>query len=132
MTLFLSIEISKAGSDAVTAKLKGDSQGILYAERRVEYFTNQLNEVNPILTEISDAMTEEGESKREWEAAIARGDEEGAKKWHRELTKASLKKDAGGSRLKECSDRYANMMKTLRESAYSIMPLDDGKSVAMS
>lgn len=117
MTLFLSIEISKAGSDAVTAKLKGDSQGVFYAEKRVEYFTNQLNEVNPILTEISDAMTEEGESKREWEAAIVRGDKESAQKWHRELTKASRKKDAGGSRLKECSDRYANLMKALRESA---------------
>jgi hypothetical protein len=117
LTLFLSIEISKAASDAVTAKLKGDSQGVLYAEKRVEYFTNQLSEVNPILTEISDAMTEEGEFKGEWEAAILRGDEEGAKEWSRELTKASQKKDAGNSRLKECSARYAKLMKALRESS---------------
>jgi len=50
LTLFLSIEVSKAMMEVKDAKLAN----------RVQAFTDQLNEANPILTDISDAMTAEG------------------------------------------------------------------------
>jgi hypothetical protein len=118
LTLFLSIEISKAASDAIEAKLQCDNNGILYAEKRVEYFTNQLNEANPLLTEISDAMTQEGECKREMEAAILRGDEKGAREWKQRFESASQLKETECSKLMECSARYAKLMKELRESSF--------------
>lgn len=118
MTLFLSIEISKAASDAIEAKLQGDNDGIVYAEKRMEYFTNQLNEANPLLTEISDAMTREGECKREMDAAILRGDEKGAREWKQSFERASQLKETECSRLMECSARYAKLMKELRESSF--------------
>ena len=38
----------------------GDEKLAAYAQRMVDNFTDQMNEANPILTEISDAMTDEG------------------------------------------------------------------------
>jgi 4-hydroxyphenylpyruvate dioxygenase-like putative hemolysin len=61
LTLFLSIEVSKAMNDLADAKTKGDAASASMAQHRVSLFTDQLNESNPILTQISDAMTKEGE-----------------------------------------------------------------------
>lgn len=98
------------------AKRKGDHQGLLYAEERVACFTNQLNEANPLLTEISDAMKEEGECKGEIEIAILLRDEERSKEWTEKLERASRKKEIESSKLMQCSARYAKLMKELRES----------------
>lgn len=45
------------------AKSDGNEKGRVIAEKKVEVFTNQLEEANPILTAISDAMTEAGIAK---------------------------------------------------------------------
>ncbi len=62
LTLFLSIEVSKAMNDIEVAARKGDKDGAAHAQARVDLFTRQLEESNPILTEISDAMTAEGDA----------------------------------------------------------------------
>jgi hypothetical protein len=60
LTLFLSIEVSKAMMEVKDAKLANDEKAVTKAMNRVQAFTDQLNEANPILTDISDAMTAEG------------------------------------------------------------------------
>lgn len=115
LTLFLSIEVSKATADVAEAKLSGDEKLLEYAEKRVQCFTNQLEDSNPILTEISDAMQEEGESKRQMEAAILRGDEQEALSWKQNMAAASRRKLEGNAKLMECSARYAGLMKAIRE-----------------
>ena len=63
LTLFLSIEVSKAMREVSEAKSCGDERRRSYAQQMVDCFTSQLNDSNPILTEISDAMTADGEYK---------------------------------------------------------------------
>ena len=63
LTLFLSIEVSKAMREANSARDRGDNDAMRRAQKAVEIFTEQLDESNPILTEISDAMTLEGHLK---------------------------------------------------------------------
>ena len=60
LTLFLSIEITKAMTEAASAKELGDQVRHEFFQNQVNIFTNQLNESNPILNDISDAMTREG------------------------------------------------------------------------
>merc|ERR1712185_18926 len=62
LTLFLSIEVSKAMAARGAAKAEGDGAGEAFHARRVELFTEQLVEANPILNEISDSMTAEGKA----------------------------------------------------------------------
>lgn len=107
--------MSKATADVAEAKLSGDEKLLEYAEKRVQCFTNQLEDSNPILTEISDAMQEEGESKRQMEAAILRGDEQEALSWKQNMAAASRRKLEGNAKLMECSARYAGLMKAIRE-----------------
>ena len=52
LTLFLSIEVSKAMNDARKCAAAGDEAGAAHHKHRVELFTAQLVEANPILTEI--------------------------------------------------------------------------------
>merc|ERR1712185_869964 len=59
LTLFLSIEVSKAMVKQDEAEAKGDARGAELAEKQVLTFTEQLDLSNPILTVISDAMTAE-------------------------------------------------------------------------
>jgi 4-hydroxyphenylpyruvate dioxygenase-like putative hemolysin len=73
LTLFLSIEVSKASKQRSDAEQNGKHEAAAYYGRMVDAFTQQLEESNPVLTLISDAMTEEGE-------AIARGDTEAAER----------------------------------------------------
>jgi len=115
LTLFLSIEINRAVSDTMKARLEGDGPGALYAEKRVKYFTNQLNEANPVLTAISDAMLEEGECKVALDA-LMHDDGDDAKRWKQKLKRASQRKEIESSRLMKSSARYARLMKELRES----------------
>lgn len=99
--------------------LCGDEKRRLYAEKRVECFTEQLHDSNPILTQISDAMTEEGECQAEMEAAILRGDQGESELWRKRMKEASLKKEHGNEMLMKCSARYAKRMKSIREEAES-------------
>ena len=62
LTLFLSIEVSKAMLEKAKADKAGQSEKAAFYGKMVDMFTEQLVEANPILTAISDAMTGEGEA----------------------------------------------------------------------
>ncbi|KAL3766600.1 hypothetical protein ACHAW5_002016 [Stephanodiscus triporus] len=86
LTLFLSIEVTKAIIEASNARASDDVSGF-------DLFTEQLNESNPLLTEISDAMTKEGAA-REKIAAYCRGEEkeEDGERWKLIVERESLAK----------------------------------------
>lgn len=94
----------------------GDLERQNYAEQMVESFTRQLNEANPILTAISDAMTDEGRYNDAMEKAVAaEASEEELVALQAKFDEASNKKQAGNEALMECSARYNALMKSLRE-----------------
>jgi len=101
LTLFLSIEVSKAMFDANAAEENGDGAAAAFHRQRVQLFTEQLVESNPILTAISDCMTAEGK-------AVEAGDSSGAAEWARRKEEANLA-------LQECSQKYNALMKDMRE-----------------
>lgn len=103
LTLFLSIEVSKATKLRAQADASGDTAALAYYTSMVEAFTAQLEESNPVLTTISDAMTAEGEAQE-------RGDAEA-------IQKHAAEKAQGQQRLQEISAKYNSLMKALREKA---------------
>jgi len=105
LTLFLSIEVSKAMLDSQRASGEGREAEAEYHKRRVALFTQQLVEANPILTEISDCMTGEGK-------AIDAGEAAAASQWGR-------RKQAANHALAECSRKYNALMGELREAGWS-------------
>jgi hypothetical protein len=111
LCLFLSIEVSKAMMEVKSAK---SEEQRAYAQEMVDCFTNQLNESNPILTAISDAMTDEGACRERIEAA---GDEEDVERkvWEVKLRQASEAKAAANQQLLECSTKYKLLMRSIRE-----------------
>merc|ERR1712070_1018203 len=100
-TLFLSIEVSKAAEKRAEALSEGRTADAAFHAKEVDAFTRQLDESNPILTGISDAMTAEG-------AALDRGNQE-------EAARHAAEKARGNERLQEVSNKYKELMKTLRE-----------------
>lgn len=115
LTLFLSIEVSKAMMEVSEAKAKGDHAAQHHAQQKVDCFTNQLNDSNPILTKISDAMTLEGYCKEQMEMELAKGDMESANAWKLKMEEAAAEKTEGNKLLMACSARYQEMMRKLRE-----------------
>jgi hypothetical protein len=116
LTLFLSIEVSKAMREAAEAKETGDVARQEYAKQMVDAFTRQMNEANPILTAISDSMTDEGRYLESIERAVALGTaEEDISVLKAQLVEASARKQKGNADLMECSARYNAFMKELRE-----------------
>uniref|UniRef100_A0A7S3F2D2 4-hydroxyphenylpyruvate dioxygenase n=1 Tax=Haptolina ericina TaxID=156174 RepID=A0A7S3F2D2_9EUKA len=105
LTLFLSIEVSKAMADQKNAEAKGAAAEASFHSRRVQLFTDQLVESNPILTEVSDCMTGEGK-------ALERGDKEAAVAF-------AARKDAANSKLQACSAKYNTLMKEMREKGWA-------------
>lgn len=101
LTLFLSIEVHKAMNNIAAAEKSGDAKAKKLAEEQVRTLTMQLDESNPILTTISDAMTAQAD-------AITKGDTAEAAKWE-------AKKGAAQKELQECSNKYKALMKTLRQ-----------------
>jgi hypothetical protein len=97
------------------AKAAGDEKRRLQAQKRVDCFTDQLNESNPILTQISDAMTEEGNCIMYMKTAEAKGDDDAVEYWKKKKLAAEQSKVEGNEKLMECSHRYDQMMKALRE-----------------
>lgn len=112
LTLFLSIEVSKAMMEVAEAKTAGDDDRCAYAQAMVDCFTDQLNESNPILTEISDAMTEEGHCRDRMESATT----EDEVLWRAKMEEAAVAKQAGNDKLMACSSKYKDLMKAIRES----------------
>jgi len=101
LTLFLSIEVSKAMFDANAAEESGDGAAAAFHRKRVQLFTEQLVESNPILNAISDCMTAEGK-------AVDAGDRSEADAWAQRKEEANLA-------LQECSQKYNTLMKDMRE-----------------
>lgn len=105
--------------DASQALLSGDEAARKYAQKRVDCFTSQLNESNPILTQISDAMTLEGHFKEQMEQALEQGDMESADEFRSKMEEAGLSKADGNRKLMECSSKYEKQMRVLREAGPS-------------
>lgn len=61
LTLFLSIEVSKAMEDAAQSLKAGDMRMHNFHTERINIFTEQQDKSNPVLTRITDAMTAESE-----------------------------------------------------------------------
>lgn len=124
LTLFLSIEVSKAMSavsrirDALEKEPSSKKDiGLLqrrlwYAQEMVDCFTAQLDESNPILTAISNAMTEEGVCRQ---ALASSNNNDSSTIWQERLQRASDSKAEGNRRLMECSVKYQKRMQCLRE-----------------
>jgi hypothetical protein len=125
LTLFLSIEVNKAMQDISDAKAEGDNERLLYAMKMVDYFTEQLNESNPILTEISNAMTEEGNCKDEMATCIGKKYLKEADLWKAKMIAAASRKQEGNQKLMECSARYNSLMKSIRESRQTATRLEN-------
>jgi len=106
LTLFLSIELSKALQDERAAEERGDSSRAAGARQRVRLLTAQLEESNPILTAISDAMAEEGAM---MEAAAAAADEEKRREARAAAAAAGERKRTLTESLQQLSDRYAQL-----------------------
>jgi len=105
LTLFLSIELSKAAKSREAAEASGDAKAASLYARMVELFNAQLDESNPVLTAISDAMAAEGE-------ALERGDA-GA------IEKFKAGKAEGQATLQEISQKYSDLMAELRRGSAS-------------
>ena len=89
-------QVSKAMLEFEEAQARSDAKAMDLANRKVELFTQQLDESNPVLTAISDCMTAEGELRAE---AAATSD---AKRQAELLAKAEVKrleKEAGNLKL---------------------------------
>lgn len=120
LTLFLSIEVGKAMLEVSRARDDGDLDELHLAQKKVDTFTDQLNESNPILTLISDAMTQEGNALAAMQEAEQRGDEEMAAIYRQKMEVASEAKIKSNEKLMECSAKYNNLMKSLRMESTSI------------
>lgn len=93
----------------------GDDDRRDLAQKKVDCFTDQLNESNPILTQISDAMTEEGICLEKLKAAEALGDADSVAFWAKQKAAAERMKIEGNEQLMECSHRFEYLMRELRE-----------------
>ena len=122
LTLFLSIEVSKAMQEVADAKEACDLERQAYAQQMVDYFTEQLTESNPILTEISEAMTEEGRCQEKMSACLEGMETDVAEKWRAQMIAAAERKRKGNARLMHTSARYNNLMKSLREERHKHNP----------
>ena len=89
-----------------------------YAEKQISILTHQLDESNPVLTMISDAMTAEGACVEEL-AAIATDLSAAANKRRKvlnaEVEKQQAQKEAGNQKLQDVSQRHKDQMSAIRE-----------------
>ena len=111
LTLFLSIEVSKALHGVSNARAQGDKTKQEYEQTRVDYFTAQLNESNPILTEISDAMQDEGILRQRLATALTSSEKT---RLQSQIEDAQKRKTEGSDKLMKVSAKYNDLMKELR------------------
>eukprot|EP00986_Skeletonema_menzelii_P002949 scaffold855_cov140-Skeletonema_menzelii.AAC.10 len=116
LTLFLSIEVTKAMLAASNAKRDGKITEYEFAKRKVQLFTDQLNESNPLLTEISDAMTKEGLARDNITLSYKEGRNDDARAWEQVAEKEATAKSRANDLLMECNMKYQRLMRELRES----------------
>ena len=112
LTLFLSIEVSKAMDNASDALKRGDVVDAKFEEKRIELFTHQMDTSNPVLTAISDAMTLESENLD----ALENCKDETLRKQYSEKAEFYRKqKEEGNRKLMEISADCKNRMRDIRE-----------------
>jgi len=119
LTLFLSIEIGKAMLEVSHARASDDEIAMKFSQKKVDAFTAQLNESNPILTAISDAMTEEGRAMEQMQEALSNGDQLAAAEYEAQMEAAAKAKHENNMLLMELNTKYNKMMKSLRLSGAS-------------
>ena len=102
--------------EASNAKESKDDHGYAFAHSKVDLFTQQLNESNPLLTEISDAMTREGIARDKIAASCQEEKKDDSEKWKLAIEKEALAKAHANDKLMECNLKYQRLMKELRES----------------
>ena len=107
LTLFLSIEVSKAMSDLKGSMASGDSKGVALAKKKIEIFTSQLDKANPILTNISDAMSEAGQATTALERATTDAAKAAAET---RLAAAKAKIEANNAALQTNSSMHSDLM----------------------
>jgi hypothetical protein len=111
LTLFLSIEVSKAMLEFDKCVSAGDKNGADLAQKKIDAFSNQLDASNPILTSIAESMTAEADALEK--ANKARTDEEK----NLALSEAEnyrKEKELGQKKLMELSAEYKQIMEKLR------------------
>merc|ERR1712066_1065067 len=102
LTLFLSIEVTKSTLAKIDAEKAAKASEAEMHAKMIDAYTSQLDESNPVLTAISDAMTAEGD-------ALERGDKGAAKKYAEQKEKST-------EQLKVISDKYNSLMKHIQSS----------------
>ena len=112
LTLFLSIEVSKAMDNASDSLKRGDVVDAKFEERRIELFTYQMDTSNPVLTSISDAMTFESENLDLLENCK---DERLRKEYLKKAEFYRKQKEEGNRKLMEISADCKKRMKDIRE-----------------
>jgi len=110
LTLFLSIEVSKAMREYDQAVVEKDNATSSLAEAKINLFTSQLDSANPILTDITDAMTAEGAALESLKTCAA-ADKAALQA---ELEAQQAKKARGNEQLQELSAKCAAEMGALR------------------
>ena len=104
-------QVSKAMVEMEAATQKGDSNAANIAQRMVQVFTEQLEECNPILTAISDAMTAEAD---ELAALACATDEPTRSAIQQRVTLHRQAKEEGQDQLKLVTKKRALEMKAIR------------------
>ena len=117
LTLFLSIELGKASAELEAAEqlpagAANAEAKVGIATEKILLFTTQLEESNPVLTEISDAMTAEGNALDKFAAATTEAGKEAAQA---EFDRFKAVKEVGNKKLQDISCKFKNMAKALRE-----------------
>ncbi len=111
--------------EASRAKEQGNAIAYENACHKTQIFTDQLNESNPILTEISDAMTAEGVAKdkiaeltlkSEKDCGLGGEESEEIRHWESVMEKEAKRKMVANEKLMSCNAKYQRLMKNLRES----------------
>jgi len=103
LTLFLSIEVTKATKGKADSLKSGNKAALEYYQKQVDAYTHQLEESGPILTALADAMTAEGDARDHGDKVAE--------------VKQAAEKAKAGEDLKACSMKYKDILKTLRENA---------------
>jgi len=112
LTLFLSIEVTNAMNKLTDATKHSDEKLIGQYKKMIEIFTSQLNASNPVLTKISDAMTEEARALEELQTPGISDEEK--KRVDDKIKHWKAVKNEGQNQLMEVSNNYCQQMATLR------------------
>jgi len=110
LTLFLSIEVTKAMTRLDEAVKDGNTKAADNAKKMIDVFTHQLEVSNPILTTISDAMTEEARAIEE----LATVQDDKKQEVEERIAKFNKLKLGGQQELMRVSDEHCRQMADIR------------------